>query len=109
MHKISRIGLKCATMTIGSESQVCEMNKRRRIEHGRASFTVDSESKVSAMHKNSRMDLGCASMTTDSKSKVCAIQELAKWSLDEQHSLLRVTARFVQCIQTTEQSSDLQN
>ena len=29
MHKISRIGLKCATMTVGGESQVCEMNKRR--------------------------------------------------------------------------------
>ena len=78
------------------------MNTRRRIEHGRANLTVDSESKVCAMHKNSRMDLGCASMTTDSKSKVCAIQELAEWSLGEQHSLLRVTARFVQCIKTTQ-------
>ena len=41
-------------------------------------------------------------MTIDSKSKVCTIQALAEWSLDEQRSFFKVTARFVQCIQTTE-------
>ena len=102
MHKISRIGLNCATMTVGSESQVCEMNKRNRIEHGRARLTVDSERKVCVMHKKGRMDLACALMTTGSKNKVCAIQELVEWSLDEQQSLIRVTARFLQCMKTAE-------
>ena len=57
MYKISRIGLKCATMTVGSENQVYEMNKRRRIKNGRASFTVDSDSTVCAMYKRAEWTL----------------------------------------------------
>ena len=43
--------LGCATMTVDSESQVCGMHKKSRVELSCEIMTVESESKVGPMHK----------------------------------------------------------
>ena len=53
MNKSIRIEvLKCATMTVESDRQICEMHKHSRMELGQAIMTVENKSKICKMHKN---------------------------------------------------------
>ena len=55
LHKKSRMELGCAIMTVDSESQVCGMHKKSRVELACcAIMTVESESKVCGMDKTSK-------------------------------------------------------
>ena len=41
-------------------------------------MTVDSESQVCGMHKKSRVELACAIMTVESDSKVCGMHKTSR-------------------------------
>ena len=46
--------LGCAIITVDSETQVCGMDKKKRVELPCAIMTVESENKVCGIHKTSR-------------------------------------------------------
>ena len=65
-------------MTLKSDSKVCGMHKKSRMELVCAIMTVGSESQVCGMHKKNRIELGCTIMTVEKEARYVEVTRRAE-------------------------------